>query len=130
MLQMMIIYNIVVQPDDDSATSDGQVMAGASKKQWDMGLDVVRYLKGAKDLELTYRRLDGCNGLAVVAYADSDFVEMQDAQGYVASVEMQDAQGYVARCTTLRTSSFCLVVWSARRYQHYSLGGHGFKPCS
>jgi hypothetical protein len=27
---------------------------------------------------------------------------------------MQDAQGYVARCTTLSTSSFCLVVWSAR----------------
>jgi hypothetical protein len=48
-------------------------MAGATKKQWDMGLDVVRYLKGAKDLELTYRRHDGCDGLAVVAYADSDF---------------------------------------------------------
>jgi hypothetical protein len=30
------------------------------------------------------------------------------------NVEMQDAQGYVARCTTLSTSSFCLVVWSAR----------------
>jgi hypothetical protein len=28
-----------------------QVMAGASKKQWDMGLDVVWYLKGAKDLD-------------------------------------------------------------------------------
>jgi hypothetical protein len=31
-------------------------------------------------------------------------------------VEMQDAQGYVARCTTLSTSSFCLVVWSARPF--------------
>jgi hypothetical protein len=27
---------------------------------------------------------------------------------------MQDAQGYVARCTSLSTSSSCLVVWSAR----------------
>jgi hypothetical protein len=33
---------------------------------------------------------------------------------HAVSVEMQDAQGYVARCTTLSTSSFCLVVWSAR----------------
>jgi hypothetical protein len=30
------------------------------------------------------------------------------------AVEMQDAQGYVARCRTISTSSFCLVVWSAR----------------
>jgi hypothetical protein len=45
------------------------------------------------------------------------------------TVEMQDAQGYVARCTTLSTSSCCLVVRSARCYPHYSLGGHGFKPC-
>jgi hypothetical protein len=46
---------------------------------------------------------------------------MQDAQGYVASVEMQDAQGYVARCTTLSTSSFCLVVWSTRESSCQSL---------
>jgi hypothetical protein len=30
------------------------------------------------------------------------------------TVEMQDKQGYVAICTTFSTSSFCLVVWSAR----------------
>jgi hypothetical protein len=39
--------------------------------------------------------------------------EVKDAIAFIA-VEMQDAQGYVARCTTLSTSSFCLVVWSAR----------------
>jgi hypothetical protein len=65
-------------------------MAGASKKQWDMGLDVVRYLKGAKDLELTYRQHDGCDGLAVVAYADSDFandkVTGTSVYGYVVYV--------------------------------------------
>jgi hypothetical protein len=40
-------------------------------------------------------------------------------------VEMQDAQGYVARCTTLRTSSFCLVVWSARaQFDKENAGNH------
>jgi hypothetical protein len=66
------------------------------------------------------------NQLAVKVQAGKKYLDQ--------TVEMQDAQGYVARCTTLSTSSFCLVVWSARRYQHYSLGGHGhrhgFKPCS
>jgi hypothetical protein len=85
--------------------------------QWDMGLDVVWYLKGAEDLELTSKQHDGCDGLAVVAYADSDFandkVTGTSVYGYVVyigGVEMQDAQGYVARCTTRSTSSFCLVV--------------------
>jgi hypothetical protein len=32
-----------------------QAMAGASKKHCEMGLDVVRYLKWAKELGLTYR---------------------------------------------------------------------------
>jgi hypothetical protein len=50
-----------------------QVMAGTSKKQWDMGLDVARYLKGAKDLELTYSRQDIYEDLDVVAYAESDY---------------------------------------------------------
>jgi hypothetical protein len=49
-----------------------QVMAGASKKQWvrghwDMGLDVARYLKGAKDLELMYSWRDGYEDLDVIA---------------------------------------------------------------
>jgi hypothetical protein len=65
-------------------------MAGASKKQWDMGLDVARYLKGAKDLELTYSRRDGYEDLDVVAYADSDYandkVSRKSVYGYVAYV--------------------------------------------
>jgi hypothetical protein len=69
-------------------------MAGASKKQWDMGLDVVWYLKGAKDLELTYR----CDGLAVVAYADSDFandkVSGKSVYGYVVYVEVNPDHGW------------------------------------
>jgi hypothetical protein len=44
------------------------------------------------------------------------------------SVEMQDAQGYVARCTTLSTSSFCLVVWSARKEEYcHGVTGNGAK---
>jgi hypothetical protein len=50
-----------------------QVMAGASKKQWDMGLDVVRYLKGAKDLGSTYKQHKDYKDMSVVAHADSDF---------------------------------------------------------
>jgi hypothetical protein len=34
-----------------------------------MGLDVMWYLKGAKDLELTYRWHDRYNGLDIVAFA-------------------------------------------------------------
>jgi hypothetical protein len=41
-------------------------------------------------------------------------MEVHEHRFYCKVVEMQDAQGYVARCTTLSTSSFCLVVWSAR----------------
>jgi hypothetical protein len=79
------------QPDlSYSVGALSQVMAGASKKQWDMGLDVVRYLKGAKDLEMPYRRHDGCDGLAVVAYADSDFandkVSGKSVYGYIVYV--------------------------------------------
>jgi hypothetical protein len=48
-------------------------MAGASKKQWDMGLDVVRYLKGTKELGLTYRQYKGCKDMSVIAHTDSDF---------------------------------------------------------
>ena len=73
-----------------SAGALSQVMAGASKKQWDMGLDVARYLKGAKDLELTYSRQDGYEDLDVVAYADSDYandkVSGKSVYGYVVYV--------------------------------------------
>jgi hypothetical protein len=56
-----------------------------------MGLDVVQYLKMTKDLELTYRQWhDGCDGLAMVAYADLDFandkVSGKSVYGYVVYV--------------------------------------------
>ena len=66
-----------------------QVMAGASKNHWDMGIDVVRYLKGTKDMELTYRRHEN-NNMDVVAYADSDFandkLDGKSIYGYVVFV--------------------------------------------
>jgi hypothetical protein len=65
-------------------------MAGTSKKQWDMGLDVARYLKGTKDLELMYGWQDGYEDLDVVAYADSDYandnVSGKSVYGYVVYV--------------------------------------------
>jgi hypothetical protein len=45
-----------------------------------------------------------------------------EGESVVKAVEMQDAQGYVARCTTLSTSSFCLVVWSARKADESVVG--------
>jgi hypothetical protein len=47
-----------------------QVMAGASQEQWNMGLNVVKYLKGARNLELTYRKH---GSMDMIGYADSDF---------------------------------------------------------
>ena len=85
-----------------------QVMAGASKKQWDMGLDVVRYLKGAKDMELTYRRHDG-QGMDVVAYADSDFandkVSGKSVYGYVVYVGGNSVSWKSKKAQTTATST-------------------------
>jgi hypothetical protein len=78
-------------------------------------------------MSLTTNRLQKCHNCIVSKIVCRSFPKSISLWQIV---EMQDAQGYVARCTTLSTSSFCLVVWSARRYQHYSLGGDGFKPCS
>jgi hypothetical protein len=47
-------------------------MAGASKKQWEMGLNVVRHLKGVKELGLTYIQHKGYKDMSVIAHADSD----------------------------------------------------------
>jgi hypothetical protein len=84
------VHNLELDQIDIRATylnALSQDMAGASKKQWDMGLDVARYLKGAKDLELTYNRQDGYEDLDVVAYADLDYandkVSGKSVYGYV-----------------------------------------------
>jgi hypothetical protein len=67
-----------------------QVMAGPSKKQWDMGLDVVQYLKGAKDLGLTYKQHKDYKDMCVIVHADSDFandkVSGKSIYGYVVYV--------------------------------------------
>jgi len=86
-----------------------QVMAGASKKQWDIGLDVVRYLKGAKHMELTYRRHEGHDDMDIIAHADSDFandkVSGKSVYGYVIFVGGNAVQWKSKKAQTTATST-------------------------
>jgi hypothetical protein len=86
-----------------------QVMAGASQQQWKIGLDVVRYLKGAKDKELTYRHHPDSSLADVVAYADSDFANDattgKSIYGYVIYVAGNAVSWKSKRAQTTATST-------------------------
>jgi hypothetical protein len=56
-------------------------MAGASMKQWEMGLDVVRYLKGAKELGLTYRWHKGYMDMSVMNISNTAADEVLEGVG-------------------------------------------------
>ena len=83
-------------------------MAGASQQQWDLGLDVVRYLKGAQNLELTYRRHEN-QEMDIVAYADSDFANDtmtgKSVYGYVIFVGGNAVQWKSKKAQTTATST-------------------------
>jgi len=83
-----------------------QVMAGPSQKHWDIGMDILKYLKGAKDMELTYQ---GNGNIEITAYADSDFANDatngKSIYGYVVFVGGNAVSWKSKKASTTATST-------------------------